>query len=132
MTNKEIVEQYIEKQKTLFKKFLLRQFIIDVVEIVILVFAILKTMDNTNLLYTVVAIVVVVMMFTVFLNIQTIYGGLRNFTNGSNILGKYNTAKEELTKAKKLNVKGKINETELLVAQKKFEEEINIIANEMI
>lgn len=99
MNTREFVEDYVENSKKIFKRFILTQLILDIVEIPIYIFALLKLIDNTNAVYIATAVFFVVFYVSFLLNIKHHFGGLKAFLKDMSIRGKYTNALKEFEKS---------------------------------
>lgn len=99
MNTREFVEEYIENSGKKFKRFILTQLILDIVEIPIYIFALLKLIDNTNAVYISTAVFFVVFYASLMLNIRHHFGGLKAYAREMNIRGKYTNALKEFEKS---------------------------------
>ncbi len=124
MNDLDIVEAFIITHKKRFKKFALTQLVIDIIEIAVLVFAILKTMDNENLFLVVTAIIVAIMMLTIMINIKINFGSFKKFSESGSIGKEYLNAKNALNKCSPENHK----HSEL---NANFEQTINTLAEKI-
>lgn len=98
MNNSDIVEKYIKNHKKHFNKFILIQFIIDIIEIAVFVFAILKIMENKTAFLIVIPIILIIMMSTIMINIKINFGSFKKFSESSSIGREYLKAKNALDK----------------------------------
>ena len=131
MTNKEIVENFIEAHDKKVKKFVLIQFIIDIVEVAVIVFGLLKVVDNRNSTIIFIVSALIVMMLTAIININLNFGSFKKFTDNSNIKGQYDNAKAELEKVKKAFDKGNTDQDRYTSAEKEFEAVIDTLAEKI-
>ena len=131
MNSKEIVEGFIQKRTEKFKKFIISQVVLDIIEIAILVFALLKLMDTEYGVYAVIGIGAVVIFLTILINIKSQFGSLQNFANIGQISNLYNQEKEKFEKVQKEHKLGKVDESALLEAQKSFEQSVEQIAEKI-
>lgn len=99
MNNLEIVESFAENFKKQYKKFFFIQLIMDAAEIAVLVFVVLKVMDNAKALNIVIIAAVVIIMAISGIHIKINFGSFKKLGKLSSISGQYNTAKKELEKA---------------------------------
>lgn len=99
MNTREFVEAYTENSGKKFKRFILTQLILDIVEIPIYIFILLKIIDNTNAVYIATAVFFVVFYASFLLNIRHHFGGLKAYVREMNIRGKYTNALKEFKKS---------------------------------
>lgn len=99
MNTREFVEAYTENSGKKFKRFIITQLILDIVEIPIYIFALLKLIDNTNAVYIATAVFFVVFYVSFLLNIKHHFGGLKAYVREMNIRGKYTNALNEFEKS---------------------------------
>ncbi|MGN1202851.1 MAG: hypothetical protein ACI4RF_06100 [Eubacterium sp.] len=78
MTNKKIVENFIENHNKKLKRFILIQFIIDIVEVAAIVSIMLKVIDNLNSTIILIVAAIIVMMMAAIINIILNFGSLKN------------------------------------------------------
>lgn len=99
MNTREFVEEYTENSGKKFKKFILTQLILDIVEIPIYIFILLKIIDNTNAVNISIIVFFVVFYASLMLNIRHYFGGLKAFLKDMSIRGKYTNALKEFEKS---------------------------------
>lgn len=131
MTNKKIVENFIENHNKKLKRFILIQFIIDIIEVAAIVSIMLKVIDNLNSTIILIVAAIIVMMMAAIINIILNFGSLKKFAVNGNIKGQYDNAKTELEKVKKSFDNGKTDRVQYLDAQKDFEAVIDTLAEKI-
>lgn len=99
MNTREFVEAYTENSGKKFKRFILTQLILDIVEIPIYIFILLKIIDNTNAVNISIIVFFVVFYASLMLNIRHHFGGLKAFLKDMSIRGKYTNALKEFEKS---------------------------------
>lgn len=119
----EKVIEFINEQKSKSRKFLIRELLINAVEIVILVIIVLKTME-TNYLIPVMLIGVVIISSSTLLNIKSVFGSLKKFVDASNLSNIYNVPKQEYDLAMKKYDSGKISLEELQEIKDKLDKAV--------
>lgn len=95
MNTQEFVEQHVENFKPKFKRFFFTQLAADFVEIIIFVYTLLKFIDNQKAIYICIAVFIVVLELTFFINVKRNFGSLKKFFKESNISGRYKALLEE-------------------------------------
>lgn len=103
MGTQKFVADYVKNHKKNFKKFFVSQFIIEIIEMAIFVFALLKLIDNTEYITVCVVSFIVILNVSLFLNTKRIFGGFKAFINEMNINGKYETALKDFKKTNDQN-----------------------------
>lgn len=119
----EKVIEFVNVQKSKSKKWIIRELIINAIEIVIFVIAIMKTMD-TNYLIPVLFIGVCIISISSFLNIKSVFGSFKKFVDASNLYNIYNAPKQEYDLAMKKYDAGKISLEELQKTKGKLDKAI--------
>ena len=99
MNTREFVEAYTENSGKKFRRFILTQLILDIVEIPIYIFILLKIIDNTNAVNISIIVFFVVFYASLMLNIRHHFGGLKAYAREMNIRGKYTNALKEFEKS---------------------------------
>ena len=131
MSNRETVENFIEERKKRAIKFIVIQSVLDIAAAIAIGFIIARALENGKSIVPHILVLVLVITSTFSSQIRVYFGSFKKFVWQSNIFGSYNTAKEALEKAQKGNEKGKISDTDLVTAQKAFDDAINEIAKEI-
>lgn len=130
----EKVKDYINTIKKKMTKWIITEFIADIVEIVAFVIIILKATNNlqdlSNLIYIAICMFVV-MLGTILISIKLYFGSVKGFSKISSTQGKYNFALQNLKNAKKDFDEGKIGTDELNKAENDYNNMISEIANEI-
>lgn len=103
MDTQKFVADYVKNHKKNLKKFFVSQFIIEIIEMAIFVFALLKLIDNTEYITVCVVSFIVILNVSLFLNTKRIFGGFKAFINEMNINGKYETALKDFKKTNDQN-----------------------------
>lgn len=103
MNTQKFVEDYVKNHKKNFKKFVVSQFVIEIIEMAIFVFVLLKLVDNNEYVSVCVVFFIIIFNVSLFLNIKRIFGGFKAFINEMNINGKYETALKDFKKTNDQN-----------------------------
>lgn len=119
----EKVIEFVNEQKSKSKKLIIRELIINVIEIVLFVIAIVKTME-TNYLIPVLFIGVIIIFISSLLNIKSVFGSLKKFVDASNLSNIYNVPKQEYDLAMKKYDAGKISLDELQEIKDKLDKAV--------
>lgn len=98
MSSQEFAENYVKEYFSKFIKFLIIQLILDVAEIAVFVFLIIKFIDNSAYLYITIAAFIVILAATVFLNIRQCFGSFHAFVKDANIYNIYSNAVNDYKK----------------------------------
>lgn len=131
MGNREIVENFIATRKKHNMKFFFIQLALDFVEAAIAIAFIMKALDNDKSILWIAISLFVALALTMNIHIKLHFGSFKYFSWESHIMSDYTNAEQELKNTQKANSKGKATDTELVAAQKKFDEVIDNLAEKI-
>lgn len=131
MSNREIVERFIEERKKRTVRFVIIQCVVDIAVAIAIGVIMTRALENGKSIVPHILVLVLVISSTLTSQIKVYFGSFQNFMWQTNIIRDYNAAKDSLAKAEKAAASGKSASTDLAEAQRNFDEAIDIIAEKI-
>ena len=131
MSNREIVEKFIEERKKRAWKFIIIQTALDISVAVAIGVIMARALENGKNIVPHILVLVLVTTSTFASQMRVYFGSFKDFVEQANMLSRYSPAKDALEDAQEEYEKGKISDAKLAAAQKKFDEIIDEFAEKI-
>ncbi|MCH5317731.1 MAG: hypothetical protein J1E05_07115 [Eubacterium sp.] len=131
MSNKEIVEKFLEERRKRAWKFVIIQTVLDISVAFAIGVIMARALENGKSIVPHVLVLLLVITSTFASQMRVYFGSFKNFAEQANMISRYAPAKDALKNAQEEYEKGKISDTKLAAAQKKFDEIVDEFAEKI-
>ena len=131
MSNRELVEKFLEERRKRAWKFVIIQTVLDISVAVAIGVLMARALENGKSIVPHVLVLVLVITSTFTSQMRVYFGSFKSFTEQANMISRYAPAKDALKNAQEEYEKGKISDTKLASAQKKFDEIVDEFAEKI-
>ena len=131
MSNRELVEKFLEERRKRAWKFVIIQTVLDISVAVAIGVLMTRALENGKSIVPHILVLLLVITSTFTSQMRVYFGSFKNFTEQANMISRYAPAKDALKNAQEEYEKGKISDTKLAAAQKKFDEIVDEFAEKI-